>query len=420
MSEIRMTRLPGGLRVITDNIPHMHTVAIGAWVGVGTRHEDMINNGVAHLVEHMVFKGTQNYNAQEIAEVIENVGGNINAYTSRELTSFHVHLLKEDINLALEVVGDLVQSSTMPEEELEKERHVVLQEIGMCHDTPDDYIFDNYYETAYPDQALGAPILGTQEIISSMQRSTLVDHVRRFYTPGRCVISAAGCVDHEAFCEEVEKKFNSLYPDIRQGKIVAVYEGGEHRLEKDLEQTHIMLGFKGLDRFDENYYAAQALSTLLGGGISSRLFQEIREKRGLCYSIFSFHSSYQDSGQFAVYAGTGPKDAQELIPVLCDQLLSVRDEVTEDELARAKAQMRSGLLMARESLMNRADQQAKFLLHREEVLDIEDILQKIDSVSLQSLLSVAQSIFSGKPTLTGLGPLSHLESYDQVSQRLAA
>ncbi len=420
MSEIRTTRLPGGLRVITDTVPGMHSVAVGVWVGVGTRHEDMINNGVAHLTEHMLFKGTDKRNAQEIVEVIENVGGHVNAYTSREVTSYHIHLMKDDLGLALDVLADLVQNSTIPEEELEKERHVVLQEIGMCNDTPDDVIFDNYYEAAYPDQALGAPILGKADIVGTMNRAVLVDYVRRFYTPARMVVSAAGAVDHDAFAAQVGELFCDLPPDIRQGKVAPFYQGGEDRREKELEQSHIILGFRGLSRLDEDYYAMQALSTLLGGGMSSRLFQEIREKRGLVYSIFSFQSAWMDDGQFGIYAGTGPKDLPELVPVMCDEIKGVMDGVTAEELARAKAQMRASLLMGRESMMSRADQQAKHLLFREKALDVEDLITKIDAIDGKAVARVAQKIFTTKPTLAGLGPMGKLEAYDKISERLAA
>ncbi|GJL85850.1 MAG: peptidase M16 [Micavibrio sp.] len=415
-----MTKLPGGLRVVTDSVPGVHTVALGVWVGVGTRHEDMINNGVAHLTEHMIFKGTEKRNAQEIVEVIENVGGNVNAYTSREVTSYHIHLLKDDLGLALEVLADIVQNSTMPEEELEKERHVVLQEIGMCNDTPDDVIFDNYYETAYPDQAIGAPILGKADIVGSMSREVLMDYVRRFYTPGRMVVSAAGAVDHDAFVAQVGELFSSLPPDIRQGKVAAYYEGGEDRKEKELEQSHVILGFKGIGRLDDDYTAVQTLSTLLGGGMSSRLFQEIREKRGLVYSIFSFHSAWLDDGQFGIYAGTGPNDLKEMMPVMCDEIKGVMDGVSTEELERAKAQLRAGILMGRESMMSRADHQAKYLLYRDKVLDVEEIISRIDAVGEKDISRVAKTIFAGKPTLAGLGPMAKLEAYEKISERLAA
>jgi len=415
-----MTRLPGGLRVITDTVPGVQTVALGVWVGVGTRHEDIVNNGTAHLVEHMLFKGTAKRSAQDIVEAIEDVGGNTNAYTSRELTSYHIHLLKDDMTLALDVLADMVQNASLLEEELEKERHVVLQEIGMCNDTPDDMVFDNYFETAYPDQSLGAPILGKAEIVGDMDRAVLVDYIRRFYTPGRIVVSAAGAIEHESFAAQVGKAFGDLPPDIRQGKVAAFYEGGENRCEKALEQSHVILGFQGVNRLDDSYYAMQALSTLLGGGMSSRLFQEIREKRGLVYSIYSFTSAWMDDGQFGIYAGTGPDDLPEMIPVLCDEIKGVVDSVTAQEVERAKAQIKASMLMARESMMSRADRQARHLIFRETVLDEKEILDKIEAVNAKAVGKVAKRIFSAKPTLAGLGPLKDLESFQDISGRLTA
>ena len=420
MNEIRMTKLPSGLRVVTDSVPGIHSVALGVWVGVGTRHEDMVNNGVAHLTEHMIFKGTAKRNAQDIVEVIENVGGNVNAYTSREVTSYHIHLLKDDLALALDVLADIVQNSTMPEGELEKERHVVLQEIGMCNDTPDDVIFDNYYETAYPDQAIGAPILGKADIVGAMSRDVLMDYVHRFYTPGRMVISAAGAVDHDEFVAQVGELFAALPPDTQQSKAAPLYKGGENRREKELEQSHLILGFRGAGRLDDDYTTVQALSTLLGGGMSSRLFQEIREKRGLVYSIFSFHSAWMDDGQFGIYAGTGPDNLPELMPVICDEIKSVMDGVSAEELTRAKAQMQAGLLMGRESMMGRADHQAKHLLYRDKILDIENLIGRIEAVDKKDISRVTEKIFSGKPTLAGLGPMGKLESFEKISERLAA
>ena len=419
MSEIRMTKLPSGLRVVTDTVPGVHTVALGVWVGVGTRHEDMAHNGVAHLTEHMLFKGTKKRNALEIAEVIENVGGSVNAYTSREITSYHIHLLKEDLRLAIEVLADIVQNSNMPEDELEKERHVVLQEIGMSNDTPDDIIFDNYYETAYPGQSLGAPILGKADIIGAMKRETLMDYVRRYYTPGRMVVSAAGAVDHDVFVAMVAELFNALPSDTANGKAAAHYKGGEDRREKDLEQSHVVLGFRGISRMDDDYKAMQALSTLLGGGMSSRLFQEIREKRGLVYSIFSFHTGWADDGQFGIYAGTGPDDLPKMIPVMCDEIKSVMGKVSAQELERAKAQMRAGILMGRESMMSRADHQAKYAIYFNEVPDVEKIIGKINAVGEQDIARVAGKIFTGQPTLAGYGPMEKLEAFEKIAERLA-
>lgn len=420
MPNIKTTRLPGGLRVITDRVDNVHSVALGVWIGVGTRHEDLLHNGVAHMVEHMLFKGTQNRSAREIVETIENVGGNFNAYTSREVTSYHIHLLKENVPLGLEVLADLIQNATLPEEELQKERHVVLQEIGMTEDTPDDLIFDHFYETAFPDQALGAPILGRADIVSNMDRETLLDYIRRFYTPSRIVISAAGNLEHDDFVARVQSLFIDLPPDVKQGRTAAMYEGGEYRTEKDLEQSHIIMGFRGLPRVDEDYYAAQALSTLLGGGMSSRLFQEVREKRGLVYSVFSFHSSYIDDGLFGIYAGTGPDDLKELVPVVCGEISKLLSGLSEEEVHRAKKQLRADLLMARESMMSRANQQAKYLLFFNEKLDISSLMDRIEAVDIASIRRAGERILSTRPTLAGLGPLENLEPFDRICTRLAA
>ena len=419
MTNIQMTTLENGLRVITDHVSSVGSVALGVWVGVGTRNENMTYNGAAHMVEHMLFKGTKKRSALDIAQQIENVGGAMNAYTSREITSYHMHLLKDDVPLALDVLSDMLLQSTMPEDEIERERHVILQEIGMCHDTPDDVIFDNYYETAYPGQALGAPILGKTDIITGMGRDALMQHVRDLYTPANMVISASGAVDHESFVQQAQDLFGGLAKGKPKENTPAQYQSGEHRTDRDLEQSHIILGFQGLSRLDDNFYAAQALSSILGGGMSSRLFQEVREKRGLVYSVFSFHSAYNDDGQFGIYTGTGPDDLPELIPVICDEVQKICDNLTDEEVTRAKTQMKSGLIMGRESMMSRADQQAKFLIFRDTVIDVEDLTAKIEAIDKQAIQSVAKRIFTGAPTLAALGPLAKLEGFDHIKSRLS-
>lgn len=418
MTDIRMTKLPNGLRVITDRVPSVGSVALGIWVGVGTRNEEMAYNGAAHMVEHMLFKGTKKRNALNIAEEIENVGGAMNAYTSREITSYHMHLMAEDVPLALDVLADMIQNSVMPEEEIERERHVILQEIGMCYDTPDDLIFDNYYEAAYPGQTLGAPILGKSEIIAAMQRDTLLNYVQRLYTPERMVISAAGALDHDTFVAMVAELFTHLPANSAQDIAAAAYQGGQTLSDKELEQSHVVLGFQGISRLDKDFYGAQALSSILGGGMSSRLFQEVREKRGLVYSIYSYHSAYRDDGQFAIYAGTGPDDLPELMPVICEEVLKICDDLGDDEVRRAKTQMRAGLIMGRESMMTRADQQAKYLIFRDEILSTDALRAQIDALDKSRIQSAAKRIFSGKPTLAALGPLAKLESFDAIQTRL--
>ncbi len=420
MSDIQITKLPNGLRVVTDYVPSVESVAVGVWVNVGTRNEDLTYNGAAHMVEHMLFKGTKKRNALDIAQVIENVGGHMNAYTSREITSYHIHLLKEDLSLALDVLADIVQNSTMPDDEIERERGVILQEIGMCHDTPDDIIFDHYIETAYPAQAFGAPILGTNKIIKSMMRDTLMGYTNQFYTPSRMVVCASGNLDHDLFVKQVEAQFNALPSDSAHHLIPANYQGGENRESRDLEQSHIILGFEAPSQLEDDYYAGKVLTTLFGGGMSSRLFQEIREKRGLVYSVYSFYSAHSDSGQLGIYAGTGPEKLPELVPVMCEEIQKLSHSLEPQEIARAKAQLRSSTLMARESMMSRADQNAKSLLMRGKIRMPEDIITNINAVDGNDLQKVAEKIFSSKPTLAALGPLAQLEDFDTIKSRLVA
>ncbi|MCB1532000.1 MAG: insulinase family protein [Alphaproteobacteria bacterium] len=420
MSNIRTSTLPNGLRIITDNAADMHSVAVGIWTGVGTRHEDMTYNGVAHMVEHMLFKGTKTRDAKQIAEVTESAGINMNAYTSREITSYHMRGLTESLPLMVEVLADMYQHSTLPQEEIERERQVILQEIGMTLDTPDDLVFDNYYATAYPDQALGAPILGTAEIIANMPEAPLRGYIAQFYNPANTVISAAGNVDHDAFVSLCAQHFNALPAGEKVRDIQASYKGGDHRSEKELEQAHFILGFRGIPKLDDDYYAAQALSTVFGGGMSSRLFQEVREKRGLVYSVYSFHWGHHDDGQFGIYAGTGPDKLAEIMPVVCDEVMKLANTLSEQEVARARTQIKSNLLMGRESMMRRADQQASHMLLHNAVFDPDALADKIDALDVTALQNVARRIFQGSPTLAALGPIANLEDYDSIAKRLAA
>lgn len=415
---IQMTKLPNGLRVITDTVEEVDSIALGVWVDVGTRHEDMKDNGVAHMVEHMMFKGTPSRNTTQIVEQIEDVGGNVNAYTSREVTAYHVHLLKEDMPLAVDIMSDIIQHSHMPAEEVERERGVILQEIGMNNDTPDDVVFDLYQKTAYPEQTLGAPILGDPDIISGMSRDVMMNYVSRFYSPSRLVFSASGHVHHDDLVERISRSFTDLPQDHSDQPHDARYVGGDKREEKELEQAHFLMGFQGVSRKDDKIFAAVALATILGGGMSSRLFQEIREKRGLVYSIFSFHTSYQDDGQFAIYAGTGPEHLPELVPVVCDEIMKFAGSITEKELARAKSQMKANLLMGRESMMGRANQQAKHLIHFDKILDVQEKITSIDELAIADVATMARRIFATKPTISALGPLSQLESYEDIQKRL--
>jgi predicted Zn-dependent peptidase len=345
----------------------------------------------------------------------------MNAYTSRENTAYYVHLLKEDLALALDVLSDMIQRPTFPDQELEKERGVIIQEIGMTNDTPDDLVFDLYQETAYPKQSLGAPILGTADIVQNMSKDTLFGYVKGFYNAKNLVISAAGNVTHKDVVSLAETFFTNLPTTDKSQFTKANYQGGEHRAQKDLEQSHIVLGFKGLAKSDPDYYAATLLSTIMGGGMSSRLFQQVREKHGLVYSVYSSHSGYADEGQFEIYAGTGPDKLKKLIPVMCDEVQKItQDMVSEEELNRAKSQLRAGILMGRESMLSRANRQAKHMISFDEDFDLSKLLSKIERVQSDDIQAMAQRIFTTKPTMAALGPLEELESYDKIQARLAA
>ncbi|MBM3486698.1 MAG: insulinase family protein [Alphaproteobacteria bacterium] len=417
---IRLETLPNGLRIATQRMDTVETVSLGVWVHVGTRHEAAEVNGVSHLLEHMAFKGTARRSARQIAEEIEAVGGYLNAYTSREITAYTATILKDDVALAVDIIADILQNSVFDETELARERSVVLQEIGQAEDTPDDIVFDHFQKAAFRDQPMGRPVLGPAEIIGAMPRAALVDYMGRHYAPPRMVISAAGNLDHHGFVDVVARAFDHLPPGGRGDAVPASYGGGEEREERELEQAHLVLGFEGFSYADPDYYAQSVYSTILGGGMSSRLFQEIRENRGLVYSIYSFNSSYEDSGLFGVYAGTGPDQLPELVPVLCEEIRGTLAGVTDDEMKRARAQLRAGILMSLESTSSRAEQIARQIIFFGRPIPIDEISARIMAVDGASVRRVAERILTKKPTLAAVGPLERLDPLPAIAARLRA
>ncbi|AWU93301.1 M16 family metallopeptidase [Azospirillum ramasamyi] len=419
MSSIRVTTLPNGLRVATDTMPDVQSVSLGCWVGVGTRNEAASVNGVAHLVEHMLFKGTRRRSAFRISEEIENVGGQLNAYTTREQTAYYAKVLHEDAPLALDILSDMIQHSTLDAEELVRERTVVLQEIGQSADTPDDIIFDHFQSTAYPGQAIGRPVLGSAEIVGALPREALVDYIAGHYGAPGMVLSAAGRIEHDRMVDLAFEAFGDLPSGAPAKPEPARYAGGDYREERDLEQMHLVLGFDGVGVHDPDFFAHSVLSTLLGGGMSSRLFQEVREKRGLVYSIYTFTGGYHDGGLFGVYAGTGEDEVAELVPVVCDEIAKVGADVTEDEVARARAQLKAGTLMALESTMSRCEQLGQQILIYDRPVPVEEIVAKIDGVDRDAVVKAASRLRASRPTVAALGPIAKLESYDRIAERLA-
>ncbi|MBP2298082.1 M16 family metallopeptidase [Azospirillum picis] len=419
MSSIRVTTLPNGLRVATDTMPDVQSVSLGCWVGVGTRNEAASVNGVAHLVEHMLFKGTRRRSAFRISEEIENVGGQLNAYTTREQTAYYAKVLHEDAPLALDILSDMIQHSTLDAEELVRERTVVLQEIGQSADTPDDIIFDHFQSTAYPGQAIGRPVLGSAEIVGALPREALVDYIAGHYGAPGMVLSAAGRIEHDRMVDLAMKAFGDMPGGAPPKPEPARYTGGDFREDRDLEQMHLVLGFDGVGVHDPDFYAHSVLSTLLGGGMSSRLFQEVREKRGLVYSIYTFTGGYHDGGLFGVYAGTGEDEVADLVPVVCDEIAKVGADVTEDEVARARAQLKAGTLMALESTMSRCEQLGQQILIYDRPVPVDEIVSKIDAVDREAVVKAAGRLRASRPTVAALGPIDKLESYDRIAERLA-
>ena len=415
---VRVTTLDNGLRIATDEMVAVETASLGVWAGVGTRDETAEVNGVAHLLEHMAFKGTDRRSARDIAEEIEAVGGHLNAYTAREQTAYYAKVLAEDAPLAIDIIADILQHSTFDETELARERAVVLQEIGQAEDTPDDIVFDHFQATAYPDQAIGRPVLGRAEIVGAMSRDAVAGYMRRHYGSGRMVLAAAGRVDHDQLVELATAAFRELPATAGVAAEPARYRGGEFRETRDLEQVHLVLGFDGIGYRDPDYYAAAVLSTLLGGGMSSRLFQEIREKRGLVYSIYTFTSAFTDGGLFGIYAGTGESEAAELLPLVCEELAKLPATLDAEEVRRARVQLKAGTLMSRESTGSRCEQLAQQLLVYGRPLPLSEVVGRIDTVSDADVVRVMRRLSASAPTLTALGPIGRVEALGAVAERL--
>lgn len=417
---VQITHLDSGLTVLTERMERVETVSFGAYAGVGTRHETAAENGVSHFLEHMAFKGTEKRSAAAIAEAVEDVGGHINAYTSREQTAFYIKMLKEDLPLGIDIIGDILCHSTFDAAEFERERGVILQEIGQANDTPDDIVFDHFQLAAYPDQPMGWPVLGTEAIIRSIGPDALQRYMRTHYTPKNIVVSASGKLEHQQVVDLVARHFADLPAATQDAPAPAVYGGGDYRELRDLDQAHLVLGFPAMGYGDPDFHAAMLLSVLLGGGMSSRLFQEIREKRGLVYSIYSFALPANDAGLFGIYAGTGEAEAAELVPVTLGELAKVQQSVTGAELKRARAQVKAGLLMSLESTGSRCEQLARQWQVFGRIVPIAETVAKIDAVTEADITRVATRIFQGKPTLAALGPIGRVPQMPKILERLAA
>lgn len=421
MSRIETSRLSNGITVVTESIDHLQSVALGVWNRSGSRNERPEEHGIAHLLEHMALKGTKKRSAEDIALAIENVGGDINAATSMETTSYYARVLKDDVPLAVDILADILTHPTFDEDELRREQHVILQEIGAAHDTPDDIVFDYFTEAAYPDQAIGRSILGTPQSVAEATSDDLRQFIGREYSGDRMVMVAAGAINHDAFVRDIETQFADVQKscDGTPPK-PAQYAGGEIRENRDLMDAQILLGFEGRAHHARDFYASQVLAVVLGGGMASRLFREIRERRGLCYSIYAFHWGFSDTGLFGVHAATGKDDIEELSDVLMRELQRAGEQISEDEVERARAQFRAGMLMATESAVARSGQIARQMLLHGRTISIEETMDRLGAISAERIRDLAARLFSGEHmTLAGIGPIDPLKTRDQFQESLA-
>ncbi|TAW87954.1 insulinase family protein [Rhizobium ruizarguesonis] len=419
---VECTRLKSGLTVVTETMPHLESVALGVWIKSGSRNETDNEHGIAHLLEHMAFKGTARRTARQIAEEIEDVGGEVNAATSTETTSYYARVLKDYVPLAVDILADILTESAFEEEELEREKQVILQEINAANDTPDDVVFDRFSEAAYRDQTLGRAILGTPETVVSFTPQQIRGYLGRNYTTDRMFVVATGAVEHEEFLRMVEDRFASLptTPSAPPVMEPARYIGGNVREPRDLMDAQILLGFEGKPYHARDFYCSQILANILGGGMSSRLFQEVREFRGLCYSVYAFHWGFSDTGIFGIHAATGGENLPELVPVIIDELHKSADAIHQKEIERARAQIRAQLLMGAESPAARAGQIARQMMLYGRPISNPEMMERLEGITIERLTDLAGRLFYDTvPTLSAIGPLEQLAPMEDITASLS-
>jgi predicted Zn-dependent peptidase len=416
---LEISTLSNGLTIVTDPMAQLESAALGVWVGTGSRNERPDQMGLSHMLEHMAFKGTTRRTARQMAEEIEAVGGYLNAYTGREQTAFHARVLKNDVPLALDIIADILINPTYEAAELERERQVVLQELGQARDTPDDIIFDHLQDVIYANQALGWPILGNEKTVGGFTPASLREYSSAQYRARDMTLVSSGAVAHAEIVKLAEEKFARLAPGQSAAGIApALYRGGEYRQDDELEQAHIAYAFPGVSVRDPDFYASQLYVTVLGGGMSSRLFQEVREKRGLCYSIYAYTTSFLDGGYTGIYVGTGEAEAGEISAVVAGEMEAMTGAIGENELARARAQLKSGLLMGLERPGSRAEQIAGQMFSLGRVQPVSEIVAQLEAVDVDAVRRIAGRTMQA-PTLAAIGPIRKLESFDTFSARFA-
>ena len=422
-ARVRRTVLPGGLRVVTENVPGVRSAAFGIWVGVGSRDETPAQAGAAHYLEHLLFKGTPTRSALDISASIDAVGGEMNAFTSKEYTCFYARVLDADLPLAVDVIGDLVTSAMLRAADVESERDVILEEIAMRDDDPGDLVHEEFADAMFGPTPLGRPILGTVETIGAITPRAIKSFYTRRYRPENMVIAAAGNVDHAAVVRLVRRTFGAAgfldgdaLPAAPRGGSFRTRGAGHVRvLTKTTEQANVVLGVPAFARDDSRRFALGVLNAALGGGMSSRLFQEIREKRGLAYSVFSFASHYADTGMFGVYAGCMPKKVDDVLEITRDELAKVAiSGLTAEEIERGKGQMRGGMVLGLEDTGSRMSRIGKAELLAGDLWSTAEVLGAIDAVTTEDVQHVAASLLEVAPTLAVIGPFDGDRDFSSV------
>ncbi len=405
----RKEYLDNKIPVLLERIKGVRSVCLGIWVKVGSRHETKQKNGISHFLEHMLFKGTKSRSQKEIAVEIDSLGGDLNAYTSKETTTFYIKLLDDYLEKGIDLLMDIFLNSRLPEDEIEKEKGIVIEEIKMVEDMPDDYIHDLFSEYVWNREGIGLGILGTKKTVRSFTKKDLLEHIRKHYTINNIVISCAGNIEHE----EVLKGLNSSIGTINNNSQPSTYSKpkfhhGTKVVSKDCAEVHLCIGTEGIDQGSPERYAMLLMNTVIGAGVSSRLFQEIREQRGLAYSVYSFTSSYHDCGLFGVYVGTGRKKYQQVIDIIKEELITFKDTVSEDELTRAKKQLKGNLVLALESTSGRMNNLARQEIYYGKYISPSEIMKAIDGVRFSEVRELSDRLFTdGKFALTVLGPVKN-------------
>lgn len=415
---VLQSTLANGLTVVSHQMPEVETVSLGIWIGAGSRSEQPAEHGVAHFLEHMAFKGTRRRSAREIVEEIEAVGGDLNAATSVDSTGYYARVLSQDLPLALDILSDIILEPRFDGAELTRERGVILQEIAASSDSPDDIAYDFLSEAAYPDQPVGRTILGTEESVGRFSRDDLETYLTTHYRAPNMVLAAAGAVDHADLVAEAERRLSGLSAEATPVPQTALYVGGRRHSAKPFEQTHLMIALEAPAYHQPDYFEAQILAGALGGGMSSRLFQEVRERRGLCYSVYACSSGLTDSGMFIVHAAGAPDKADELFSVIRNELDKAADRGFDpSEVSRVKAQLKMGLLAALESSSARADQLARHSLFCGRVLPTAELIERIEAVDTKDLQALLQKILGSPLSLATVGPVGNLARFEAVADK---